>query len=122
MLDLYFDPRLRQIGFEALSQALDLPNLRILRLGHLDCHAEDLLLLFGTHQNTLREIILNLVGIGTEANCSWQKLVTMLHEQLQITKLEIVGCDVDGHPICIQKSDLGLPSQFRMIDEDHQLQ
>ncbi|KAI2739161.1 hypothetical protein DTO013F2_9436 [Penicillium roqueforti] len=122
VLDLYFDTRLQQKGFQALSQALSLPNLLILRLGNVDCLSEDLLLLFGTHRNTLREIVLNLVGIGTKTNGSWQKIVTMLRDQLQIMKLEIVGCDVDGHPICIQRSEFGLPLQFRMLCEDHQLQ
>ncbi|CAG8901554.1 unnamed protein product [Penicillium egyptiacum] len=121
VLDLYFNRRLQQAGFQALSQALSLPNLRILRLGGFDCLSDDLLLLFGIHQNSLREVVLNHVGISTRLDGSWQKLVTMLHAQLQITKLEIVGCNVDGHLICLRKSDLSLSAQSQVLGETRQL-
>lgn len=108
VLDLSFEPRLHQSGFRALSQALSLPNLRSLRFGGLDCLSKDLIFLFGIHQTTLREIVLTLVGINTTPDGTWQKLVTMLHDQLQVTKLEFVGCNVDGHLICSQQTDLSL--------------
>lgn len=111
VLDLYFDTRLQRTGFQALSRALNLPNLRVLRLGGFDCLSDDLVLLFDTHQNTLREIVLNNVGISTKPEGSWQKLVTMLGDQLQVTRLEIIGCNVDGHLICLQKSDISLSTR-----------
>jgi hypothetical protein len=111
VLDLYFDTRLRRTGFQALIRALSLQNLRILRLGGFDCFSNDLILLFDKHQNTLREIVLNDVNISTKPEGSWKKLETMLGDQLQITRLEIVGCNVDGHLICLQKSDISLSTR-----------
>jgi hypothetical protein len=111
VLDLYFDTRLQRTGFQALSRALNLPNLRVLRLGGFDCLSDALVLFFDTHQNTLREIVLNNVGISTKPEGSWQKLVTMLGDQLQVTRLEIIGCNVDGNLICLQKSDISLSTR-----------
>ncbi|KAJ5463262.1 hypothetical protein N7475_008206 [Penicillium sp. IBT 31633x] len=114
-LDLYFYRRLQPEAFHVLSQALISPNLRALRLGGLDCLSEDLLSLFSIFQGTFREIGLSDVGINTKTDGSWQKMVAMFTQQLQIEKLETTGCNVDGHPIYLQKANPSSTAQFRVL-------
>ncbi|KAJ5593530.1 hypothetical protein N7537_010434 [Penicillium hordei] len=120
-LDLYFDTRVEQPAFSALSQTLELPHLRTLKLAGVDCLPEDLLRIFNKHQSTLREIFLEIIGISTSTGGSWQLLLSEVRDRLQLTRLNMTQCDVNGDDICFAEDDVDRSNIIDVIGQDPQL-
>jgi hypothetical protein len=102
-LDLYFDTRVEQPSFNALSQIIHLPRLRSLKLAGVNCIPEDLLNIFGNHRSTLREIFLSIVGISSRTGGSWETLLAEIRDRFQITKFTLMQCEVDGKDVCFEE-------------------
>ncbi|KAL6230834.1 hypothetical protein BDW75DRAFT_57447 [Aspergillus navahoensis] len=120
-LDLYFDTRVEQPAFHALSKLLSLPHLRVLHIGGVDCLPEDLLGIFVTHRSSLREISLDVVGLSTRTGGSWRALLAALRENLQLTRFEMVQCDVDGHEILFEDNNNRTSNEMDSSGEDSRL-
>lgn len=104
-LELYFDTRVEQPAFQALSEVLCLPHLRVLRLGGVDCLPEDILRLLQAHRNSLREISLDIIGLSTQTGGSWRTLLAALRENLQIVTFRMVQCDLDSHDVFFEDNN-----------------
>ncbi|KAF2999992.1 hypothetical protein E8E15_000391 [Penicillium rubens] len=120
-LDLYFDTRVEQSAFSALSQILELPHLRTLKLAGVDCLPEDLSRLFNKHRSTLSEIFLEIIGISTSTGGSWQILLSEVRDRLQLTRLKMTQCDVNGDDICFAEDYVDRSNIIDVIGEDPQL-
>lgn len=120
-LDLYFDTRVEQPAFHALSEFLCLPHLRALRLGGVDCLPEDLLRVFVSHRSSLREISLNIIGLSTRTGGSWRTLLAALRENLQLTRFRMIQCDVDEHGLLFEDNNNRTSNKVDLSGEDSRL-
>ena len=120
-LDLHSDTRVEQHLFSALSQALELPCLQSLRLAGVDCLPEDLSRVFNSHQRSLQEISLDVIGISTSTGGSWQTLLSEIRSRLQLKRLQIMQCDTDGHDICFEEDDVDPSNIIDVVGEDPRL-
>ncbi|CAG8899404.1 unnamed protein product [Penicillium egyptiacum] len=120
-LDLYFDTRLEQAAFSTLSQNLELPHLRTLKLTGVDCLPEDLSRVFIKHRSTLREIFLEIIGISTSTGGSWQTLLSEVRNRLQLSRLKMTQCDVNGDDICFAEDSFDRSNIIDVIGQDPRL-
>ena len=120
-LDLHSDTRVEQHLFSALSQALELPCLQSLRLAGVDCLPEDLSRVFNSHQRSLQEISLDVIGMSTSTGGSWQTLLNEIRSRLRLKRLQMVQCDTDGHDICFEEDNVDPSNGIDVLGEDPQL-
>ncbi|KAJ5593528.1 hypothetical protein N7537_010432 [Penicillium hordei] len=120
-LDLYVDTRLKQAAFSILSQNLELPHLRTLKLDGVDGLPEDLSRFFIKNRSTLREIFLEIIGVSTSTGGSWQTLLSEVRNQLQLTRLKMTQCDANGDDICFAEDSFDRSNIIDVIGQDTRL-
>lgn len=120
-LDLYFDTRVEQPSFNALSQVINLPRLRILKLAGVDCIPEDMLKIMGNHRSTLREVVLDTVGISSRTGGSWETLLAEIRDRLHLTRFKMMQCDADGDDICFEEHNVDRSYVIDVIGDNPRL-
>ena len=120
-LDLYFDTRVEQPNFNALSKILHLPHLRSLKLAGVNCIPEDLLNIFDHHRSTLREISLDFFGISSRTGGSWETILAEIRDRLQIKRFRMMQCEVDGKDVYFQEYNVDQAHVIYVIGEDPRL-
>lgn len=120
-LDLYFDTRVEQPSFNALSQIIHLPRLQSLKLAGVNCIPQDLLNIFENHRSTLEEIFLDFVGISSRTGGSWETILAEIRDRFQKRRFRMMQCEVDGKDMCFEEYDVDPAYIIYVIGEDPRL-
>ena len=114
--------------FHDLVRQLRIPRLRTLELVAVDCRPDDLMKIFDSHRHTLRQISLHEINSSIDIGASWQSLLAMLRDRLQLEKLRMYGCTVSDAPVgsshfnvrfvCFEFDSGGSSDHVEVVGED----
>ena len=120
-LDLSFISRLTRAQFSSISRNLPVDSITTLVLGCVDCHYDDLIVMFKRHRDILRSITLDAVDL-TGCVQPWRSILEIIRDEILIDSIDFINCTSDERDISFgtysQDGQMSIPTESHKFREE----
>lgn len=120
-LDLSFISRFTRAQFSSISRNLPVDDIITFVLGCVDCHYDDLIVMFKRHRDILRSITLNAVDL---IGCVqlWRSILEIIRDETLIDNIDFIYCTFDERDISFgtysQDEQMSIPIESHKFREE----